>query len=70
MLSVKQGGMKYHFLSLYYDSTGDWSPVSWTIREHFTHKPSGPKYKYIKKLHMKDSFEPTHNIKIKILKYF
>ena len=23
MLSVKQGGIKYHFLSLWYDSTGD-----------------------------------------------
>ena len=24
MLSVKQGGIKYHFLSLWYDSTWDW----------------------------------------------
>ena len=28
MLSVKQGGNKYHFLSLWYDSTWDWTPVS------------------------------------------
>ena len=28
MLSVKQGGIKYHFLSLWYDSTWDWTPVS------------------------------------------
>ena len=34
MLSVKQGGIKYHFLSLWYDSTWDWTPVSQTIGEH------------------------------------
>ena len=28
MLSVKQGGIKYNFLSLWYDSTWDWTPVS------------------------------------------
>ena len=28
MLSVKQGGIKYHFLSLWYDSTWDWTQVS------------------------------------------
>ena len=27
MLSVKQGGIKYHFLSLWYDSTWDWTQV-------------------------------------------
>ena len=26
MLSVKQGGIKYHFLSLWYDLTKDWTP--------------------------------------------
>ena len=31
MLSTKQGGIKYHFLSLLYDSTWDWTPVSWAI---------------------------------------
>ena len=30
-LSVKQDGIKYHFLSLWYDSTWDWTPVSWII---------------------------------------
>ena len=34
MLSVKQGGIKYHFLSLWYDSTCDWTQVSRTIGEH------------------------------------
>ena len=34
MLSVKQGGIKYHFLSLWYDSTWDWTQVSRPIGEH------------------------------------
>ena len=33
MLSVKQGFIKYHFLSLWYDLICDWTPVSWTIGE-------------------------------------
>ena len=33
MLNVKQGGMKYHFLSLWYDSTWDWTQVSLAIGE-------------------------------------
>ena len=33
MLSVKQGGIKHHFLSLSYDSTSDWTPVSLVIGE-------------------------------------
>ena len=36
MLSVKQVSIKYHFLSLWYDSTWDWTPVSRTIGEHFS----------------------------------
>ena len=31
MLSVKQNSIKYHFLSLWYDSTWDWTPVSRTL---------------------------------------
>ena len=42
MLSVKQGGIKYHFFSFWNDSTWDWTPVSQTIREHSTHKANGP----------------------------
>ena len=34
MLSVEQGGIKYHFLSLWYDSTWDWTQVSRAIGEH------------------------------------
>ena len=33
MLSVKQVGINYHFLSLWYDWTWDWTPVSRTIAE-------------------------------------
>ena len=36
MLSVKQGGIKYHFLSLWHDSAWDWISVSWAIDEHST----------------------------------
>ena len=42
MLSVKQGGIKYHFffffffLNLWYNSTWDWTLVSQTIGEHYS----------------------------------
>ena len=35
MLSVKQGGIKYHFLSLWYNSTWCWTPVSRAIGEPY-----------------------------------
>ena len=35
MLSVKQGGIKYHFKSFWYDSTWDWTQVSRAIGEHY-----------------------------------
>ena len=34
MLSVKQSGTKYHFLSICYDSTWDWTQVSPEIGEY------------------------------------
>ena len=37
MLSVKQGGIKYHFLSLWYDSTWDWTQVTQAISKHSNH---------------------------------
>ena len=37
MLSVKRGVIKYHFLSLWYDSTWDWTQVSLAIGEHSNH---------------------------------
>ena len=41
MLSNKQGGIKHHFLSLWYDLTWEWTPVSQAIGEHSTTKPMG-----------------------------
>ena len=41
MLSVKQGDIKYHFLSLWYDSTWDWTQFSRVISEHFDHYTNG-----------------------------
>ena len=37
MLSIKQGGIKYHFLNLRYYSIWELTPVSRTIGEHSTH---------------------------------
>ena len=37
ILSIKQGGIKYHFLSLWYDSTCDWTQISWAFGEHSNH---------------------------------
>ena len=34
MLRVNQGSIKYHFLSLWYDSTWDWTQVSRAIGKH------------------------------------
>ena len=39
MLSAKQGGIKYHFLSPWYDSTWDWTQVSRAIGEHSNQYP-------------------------------
>ena len=41
MLGVKQGGIKYHFLSLWYDSTWDLTPVSRVIGEYSNHSANG-----------------------------
>ena len=37
LLSVKQGGIKYHFSILRYDTTLDWTQGSRTISEHSRH---------------------------------
>ena len=47
MLSVKQGGIKNYFLSLWYDSTWDWTSVSWTIDEHYLNYVQIYKYLFI-----------------------
>ena len=36
-LCVKQGGIKYHLLSLWYDSTWYWTQVPQAIGKHFTY---------------------------------
>ena len=47
MMSVKQSDIKYHFfLSLWYESTWDWTPVSWDIGEYSTHEANGPVLAY------------------------
>ena len=42
MLGVKQGSIKYHFLSLWYKSTWDWTLVFRAISEHSTHSANEP----------------------------
>ena len=37
VLSAKQVSIKYHFLSLWYDSTRAWTQVSRAIGEHSNH---------------------------------
>ena len=39
-LSVKQGGIKYHFLSLWYDSTWDWQTLYSLIFNDFSSSES------------------------------
>ena len=46
MLSVKQGGIKYHFLSLWYDSTWDWTQ-DLAIGEHSNRLANVRYYIYI-----------------------
>ena len=42
VLSAEQDGLQYHFLSLCYDSTWDWTPDPRTIDEHSTHLANSP----------------------------
>ena len=44
MLSVKQRSIKYHILSLWYDSTWEWIQVSRAIGEHSTYLANDPDY--------------------------
>ena len=46
MLSVKQGGIKYHFLGLWYDSTRDWTLFSQAIGELSTNYTNGYELDY------------------------
>ena len=38
---LSKAGIKYHFLSLWYDSIWDWTLVFQTIGEHSTHQANG-----------------------------
>ena len=59
MLSIKQGGIKYHFWVFGYDSTWDWTLISQTISNHFNpytmilKKGSGPMLIMSRKLNKK-----------------
>ena len=50
MLNVKQGGMKNHFLSLWYDLTWDGTQISYTIDEHFNHYAKTQTYTFTQTL--------------------
>ena len=47
MLSIKQGSIKYHFLSFWYESTWDWTLISWAIGKHSNHYANGSVNIYI-----------------------
>ena len=42
MLSVKQGGIKYHFWVFGMSRPGDWTLISRNIGEHSTHLANEP----------------------------
>ena len=46
MLSDKQRCIKYHFLSVRYETTSDWTPVIQAIGEHSTHRQWAEPYLY------------------------
>ena len=56
LLSVKQGGIKYHFLSLWYDSTRDWTQVSRAPGEHANHHAN---IRITKKYNKNDEFRAS-----------
>ena len=58
MLSVKQSSIKYHFLSLWYDSTWDWTQVFRAIGEHSNHYANAP-YHVILEEKEKNTFPGT-----------
>ena len=60
MLSVKHGGMKYHFLSLWCDSTWDWILVSQGIGKHSKHYANGPGSSILKNCCCTATHSPSH----------
>ena len=61
-LSVKQGDIEYHFLSLWYDSTWDWTPVSQAIDEHSNHHANVQYYEGKSKLKCFGFNEPSSGL--------
>ena len=69
MLSVKIVGINYHFFSLWYDATWDWTQVSQSIGEYSNHYTIMPIYQtnddtliQIIKKNLMEKFKPTMNI--------
>ena len=68
MLSVKQGGIKYHILSLWYDSTKNWTSVYQVIGEYSTNSNFGQLYIYIYILVWRLQYlKPYHGEKIIVI---
>ena len=57
VLNVKQGGIKYHFFSLWYDSTWDWTPVFRLMGKHSNHFDKCPVLLFV----VKDSYTLNHD---------
>ena len=58
MLGGKWKGIKFHFLNLWYDSTWDWTLVTWNIGEHSSYSANGPvNSKYIKLVNLFTYFD-------------
>ena len=57
MLSVKQGDIKYHFLSIWYDITEDWIQVSLYVDEHSNHHANVRFYLTHKRPHLTQPFQ-------------
>ena len=61
MLSVKQGDIKYHFLSLWYDSNWDWTPGSRAIGEY--------PINYYKKVKLVNVVQATQRLPFQLLQH-
>ena len=61
-VSGKQVSIKYHFLSLRYDSIWSWTPVSGTYGKHSTHLTNGQQRKNVLVRH---NLETNQNLKFK-----
>ena len=60
-----QGGIEYHFLSLWYDSTWDWTQVSWAFGEHPNRKANG--WNCLKNQHSESrSLTGTQNVRTEV----